>query len=72
MWNLLAFENLTPLNWDNVLKSLTILWQGLLAIFIVIGLIILAVKLINGSINKIEKMKAEKAARAETNPDQTE
>ncbi|MBQ9729675.1 MAG: hypothetical protein IJV80_02570 [Clostridia bacterium] len=65
MWNLLAFENLTPLNWTNVLKALTILWQGLLAIFIVIGLIIIAVKLINGAINKIEKAKAEKAAQAE-------
>ena len=40
---LLAFENLSPMNPEVLKTSLNILWQGLLAIFIVIGLIIVAV-----------------------------
>ncbi|MBR3685590.1 MAG: hypothetical protein IKL86_04905 [Clostridia bacterium] len=40
---LLAFENLNPMNLEVLKASLNILWQGLLAIFIVIGLIIVAV-----------------------------
>ena len=35
---LLAFENLSPMNGEVLKASLNILWQGLLAIFIVIGL----------------------------------
>ncbi|MBQ3490021.1 MAG: hypothetical protein IJA86_05490 [Clostridia bacterium] len=53
------FDNLTPMNWENILASLTIMWQGLLAIFIVIGLIILAVQITIFSIKKITKMKAD-------------
>ena len=53
------FDNLTPMNWENILASLTIMWQGLLAIFIVIGLIILAVQLTIFSIKKIAQMKAD-------------
>ena len=51
------FENLTPMNLENILASLTIMWQGLLAIFIVIGLIILAVQITIFSIKKIAEMK---------------
>jgi hypothetical protein len=51
------FENLTPMNLENILASLTIMWQGLLAIFIVIGLIILAVQITIFSIKKIAQMK---------------
>ena len=41
----------------NILTSLTIMWQGLLAIFIVIGLIILAVQIVSFSVRKITEMK---------------
>ncbi|MBQ2989593.1 MAG: hypothetical protein IJD59_10865 [Clostridia bacterium] len=51
------FDNLTPMNIENILKSLTIMWQGLLAIFIVIGLIVLAVQITSFTIRKIAKMK---------------
>lgn len=51
------FDNLTPMNLENIFASLTIMWQGLLAIFIVIGLIILAVQITSFSIRKITKMK---------------
>ena len=53
------FDNLTPMNMTNILASLQIMWQGLLAIFVVIALIIIAVKLTIFSINKITKMKAD-------------
>lgn len=62
VFQLLAFENLTPLNWEVVLQALTILWQGLLAIFVVIGLIVLAVKITNYVINTLT---ARAAARRE-------
>ena len=42
---LLAFENLNPMVWENIQPTLDFLWKGLLAIFVVIGLIILSVKL---------------------------
>jgi hypothetical protein len=45
------------MNLENILASLTIMWQGLLAIFIVIGLIILAVQITIFSIKKIAQMK---------------
>ena len=45
------------MNIENILKSLTIMWQGLLAIFIVIGLIVLAVQITSFTIRKIAKMK---------------
>ena len=51
------FDNLTPMNMENILKSLTIMWQGLLAIFIVIGLIVLTVQLTSFTIRKITQMK---------------
>ena len=54
---LLAFENLNPMNWEVIKPALNFLWQGLLAIFVVIGLIILAVKITALCINKAAESK---------------
>lgn len=54
---LLAFENLKPMNWEVIKPALNFLWQGLLAIFVVIGLIILAVKVSALCINKATEAK---------------
>ena len=54
---LLAFDNLNPMNWDVLKPALNFLWQGLLAIFVVIGLIIITVKITAGVINKCDEMK---------------
>ena len=48
---------LNPLDWENIKPTLKILWQGLLAIFIVIGIIIAIVSLINFCIAKAEHAK---------------
>lgn len=42
---LAAFDNLNPMDWATLKPALNFLWQGLLAIFVVIGLIIVTVKL---------------------------
>ena len=55
---LLAFENLSPMNGEVLKASLNILWQGLLAIFIVIGLIIIAVSVTTDLIAKGSNYKA--------------
>lgn len=52
---LAAFDNLTPMNWAVLEPALQFLWKGLLAIFVVIGLIILVVKLTMFVIVKIEQ-----------------
>lgn len=52
---LAAFDNLTPMNWEVLEPALQFLWKGLLAIFVVIGLIILVVKLTMFVIVKIEQ-----------------
>ncbi|MBQ4073412.1 MAG: hypothetical protein IJD50_06845 [Clostridia bacterium] len=54
---LLAFENLTPMNPEVLKASLNILWQGLLAIFIVIALIIVAVSVTTDLIAKAKAYK---------------
>ena len=54
---LLAFDNLTPMNGEVLKTSLNILWQGLLAIFIVIGLIIIAVSVTTDLIAKAKSYK---------------
>ncbi|MBO5481066.1 MAG: hypothetical protein J6A63_07760 [Clostridia bacterium] len=59
---LAAFENLTPMNWDVILPALNFLWQGMLAIFVVIGLIILVVKITGFTINKVTEVKAKRNA----------
>ena len=58
--SLLAFDNLTPMNWDVIMPALNFLWQGLLAIFVVIGLIIVTVKLTQYGITKAEEWKKNK------------
>ncbi len=66
---ILAFDNLTPMNWDVIAPALNFLWQGLLAIFVVIGLIIVAVKLTSFAIAKAAEMKKrrEEEAQAQEN-----
>lgn len=54
---LLAFDNLTPMNWEVIAPALNFLWQGLLAIFVVIGLIILTVKITSFAIAKATEIK---------------
>lgn len=68
---LAAFDNLTPMNWEVILPALNFLWQGLLAIFVVIGLIIITVKLTAFAIAKCDEMKKrrEEAAQAENEQD---
>lgn len=70
MWNLislLAFDNLTPMNWEVIAHALNFLWQGLLAIFVVIGLIVLTVKLTSYAITKSEEIKKNREQANENN-----
>ena len=70
---LLAFDNLTPMNWDVLKPALNFLWQGLLAIFVVIGLIIITVKLTALAIDKAaayQKKREEEKAAAENQSDE--
>lgn len=64
---LLAFDNLNPMNWEVIKPALNFLWQGLLAIFVVIGLIIITLKLTSLTIEKTtawkKKREEEKAAQ---------
>ena len=71
LFSLLAFENLNPMNWDVILPALHFLWKGLLAIFVVIGLIIIALKLTALIIAKCEeaKKRREEAKTAENTND---
>ena len=54
---LAAFDNLDPMNWEVLKHSLNFLWQGLLAIFVVIALIIISVKITAVCIQKAEDAK---------------
>ena len=73
MFNLLAaFDNLTPMNWDVILPALNFLWQGLLAIFVVIGLIIVTVKACNYAIVKAEESKKARESAKENSENQGE
>ena len=71
LFALLAFENLQfdwQLKWETaIFPALDFLWKGLLAIFVVIGLIIIAVKLTAFVITKCDEMKKrrEEAAQAD-------
>ena len=60
---LAAFDNFKPMQWSVWKPALNFLWQGLLAIFVVIGLIILSVKL---TAFIIEKATTAKKRREET------
>lgn len=66
MYSLLAISlNLTPMNKDNVLKSLEIMWKGVLAIFITIAIILFVSWAINTICNKaraaVDKKRVEQA-----------
>ena len=61
-----AFDNLTPMNWDVLLPALNFLWQGMLAIFVVIGLIIVTVKITAYAIAKAEEMKKNQESQNQT------
>ena len=60
---LLAFENLNPMNWEVIKPALNFLWKGLLAIFVVITLIIITVKVTAWAITKAEQIKKEKESQ---------
>ena len=64
---LLSAPKLAPLNWETVKDALTILWQGLLAIFVVIAIIIAIVSLVNFCIAKAEAAKARRKAAEQAN-----
>lgn len=71
LFSLLAFENLTPMNWEVIAPALNFLWKGLLAIFVVIGLIIIAVKttsLIIAKCAEAKKRREESAQNSEDTP----
>lgn len=66
-----SFENLTPMNWAVLEPALNFLWQGMLAIFVVIGLIIVSVKITAWAIAKADeakKRKEEEQASQNQNP----
>ena len=64
---LLAFDNLTPMNWEVLKPALNFLWQGLLAIFVVIGLIIVTVRITAITIDKVTAYKKKKEEQAAEN-----
>ena len=68
MFDFLLASKLTPGNWENLKIALTILWQGLLAIFVVIAIIIGIVYLVNFCTAK----KREEAAKSADSDDVTE
>ena len=69
LYSLLAA--LTPMNWKVIEPALNFLWQGLLAIFVVIGLIIIAVKLTAFAIVKCDEMKKRREEAAQAENEQT-
>ncbi len=54
-------------NLDRFLFSLQYMWQGMLCIFVVIGVIILSVFAMNAIFSKIEERKKAKEENNETN-----
>ena len=60
---LAIFDNLDPMNWEVIKHALNFLWQGLLAIFVVIGLIVIVVKLAQFVITKAEEAKIAREER---------
>lgn len=60
---LAIFDNLDPMNWEVIKHALNFLWQGLLAIFVVIGLIVIVVKLAQFVITKAEEAKKAREER---------
>ena len=68
---LAIFEGLTPMNGANLVAALNILWKGVLAIFIVIALIIVAVKAVSYGIQKADEAKKQRKENANRPNDQT-
>ncbi len=64
-----TFDNLTPMNWDVLKPALNFLWQGMLAIFVVIGLIIISVKVVSYAIAKADEIKQNKQNETDENAD---
>ena len=64
---LAAFDNLNPMQWEVIKPALNFLWKGLLAIFVVIGLIVLTVQATAKVINKVEEAKKEKQEQENQN-----
>lgn len=62
---LLAAFDLDPMNWTVIKHALDFLWKGLLAIFVVIGLIILSVKLTQYCLTKAEEMKKRREEKSD-------
>ena len=64
-----AAVNLNPMNKDNILKSLEIMWKGVLAIFLTIAIILFVSWGINTLCNKaraaIDKKRADIAAKTD-------
>ena len=52
------------MNWEVIKPALNFLWQGMLAIFVVIGLIIITVKITSYSIKKAAESKQRKQENA--------
>ena len=64
---LAAFDNLKPMNWKVIKLALDFLWKGLLAIFVVIGLIIISVKLTQYALAKADEIKKRREENASEN-----
>ena len=64
---LTAFDNLTPMQWEVIEPALHFLWKGLLAIFVVIGLIVLTVQATAKVIAKLEEAKNAKQEQENQN-----
>lgn len=67
LFSLLAFENLNPMQWKTLEPALNFLWQGLLAIFVVIGLIVVSVKLTAFAIEKASNAKKRREEASQQN-----
>ena len=68
LFTLLALGELNPMNWEVIKPALHFLWKGLLAIFVVIGLIVITVKFTQFVITKAEN--AQKAREERKNQDE--
>lgn len=64
--------NLDPLNWDNIRPAFEILWKGLVAIFVVIAVIIVVVRLVDFCLSKAEaaKKRREETAKSSSSPNE--
>lgn len=72
MLNMLLAATLHPMDSKTLLQALNILWQGLLAIFVVIGLIIVTVKLTSYVIAKCTEAKKRKEEAQNSQTDESQ